>query len=140
MPPRLLIVLLLLTSWSGQIDDWQVQSLVGLREYPVLAAAAGIQGTIHLNRHLLDSGSVSSCSSVSGPALLSEQAKQNAEQWRFKRAHTSSSYTVNLVYHYELKPATNHKASQPVFSFQAPNEVYLRAESPCIDHGPCSSR
>ncbi len=103
----------------------------------MLAAAAKIQGTVYLTCYLLDSGSVSSCSPVNGPALLSKHARQNAERWRFKRAHSSKSHVVNLVYHYELKPATDHKASQPVFSFQAPNEIYLRAESACIDHGPC---
>lgn len=99
----LCVVLVLAGSGFAQ-EDWQVQHLVAIAKYPMLARMVLIQGAVELRCSILEDGSVSDCRVNSGHPLLALAAIENVKLWTFRRTSESrqSPKDVALIYTFEL--------------------------------------
>ncbi len=136
----LLSVSLLSGHCLGQSTEWVVDKVIGISEYPVLAAAARIQGKVAVTCYLNADGSVNKCRAMSGPKILTQQATNNAEMWRFQsKTKTPERRTINLKYFYELVGNGTRRKPKVQFVFKMPNEVHIISEIPCANHMPCQA-
>jgi len=137
----LVLAFLLLTQMHdvfGFSEVAEVTHLVGITEYPVLAAAAKIQGHVTVTCELRVDGTVSGCRAASGPEILSRQASANALLWQFRAlSGKARPASIDIEYVYTLVGTGTRGFRKVDFSFEVPNHVYISAELPCADHGPC---
>jgi hypothetical protein len=66
-------------------EQWQPLHVVAPAQYPLLAAYAGVQGTVEVRCSLADNGAVLKAEAIAGPPLLRKAAEENAKQWQFRR-------------------------------------------------------
>ena len=122
----LLSMALLVTESVSRPVTCEEERLVGITEYPVLAAAAQVEGTVLVHCDTNTDGSVKICRAVSGPSLLAEPAAGNAEKWRFRPAAQST----NLIYSYRLVGHGTRKKLKVQFVFRCPTGCTLLQNYP----------
>jgi TonB family protein len=99
----LLAVLIMACPGFAQ-EDWQVQRLVAMAKYPILARMAFIQGAVELRCSISPGGRAADCKVNSGHPLLCRAAIENIRLWTFRRTTESAEppKDVTVVYTFEL--------------------------------------
>jgi len=88
-----------LSPGAGQVIEHSVQP-----DYPLLAKEMKVQGSVVLQALIGKDGNIQDLHVVSGPAILSEAARQAVKQWRFRpylqngqAVETEARVTVNFT-------------------------------------------
>lgn len=98
-----------------------------MSEYPALARAARIQGTVDVKCTLDSTGNVITAEALSGPRELREAARQNALEWKFQRAsNDTKENSFTLTYRFLLEGKPQYPKSDS-FVFDLPNRVQMVA-------------
>ena len=97
------VTLVLALAAAMQAQDWVPTYGAIITSYLQLARMAQITGDVVIHCTLNGDGTVADAEVVSGPALLKEQARRNALEWKFRRTPSGEGSSVNVTYQYRLE-------------------------------------
>ena len=127
MRPFYIAVIVTLASWSAPAEEsaCRVHFLRSL-DYPAVAAAARLEGSVELEVRVSADGSVAGATVKAGNAILGEAAKTNALSWQFERAPDaggSAPRRCTLFYAFRITGNCEKATCPTAFSFEFPNRV-----------------
>jgi TonB-like protein len=107
-----------------------------LPQYPVLAKAARVSGTVQIKVTVKD-GEVTETEAISGHPLLVSPAIKNIKTWKFAKT-VNATFTTN--FQYLLEEAKSPEAPNSRIELELPTSVKITArprpvECPCEDCG-----
>ena len=115
------------------IDIPRAIRVVGM-DYPPLALAARVEGTVRVRCHLDQQGNVVSAERLEPPASrmdpLGEGARTNALRWKFTSSNDQrrgDSIELSYVFAIETKSGPPFRSN---FIYDAPQSVYVTGEIP----------
>ena len=137
MNARAVAVLLLLpTAVQGESTAPKVVS-VAIPEYPSVARAARVVGTVVVRVEVTGSGTVASAMAEGGPSLLREQSVLAAKRWKFVAG--GEAIMTHLTFAYSLAPFEECEADT-WSTYTSPLSVAVRAPTQVTttvsSHGP----
>lgn len=103
---------------NGTFCVTHVESL----DYPRVARAAHVDGTVVIRLLVGADGHVKAATKVSGPDVLAQAAKANALKWVFK---TDRQRNLDVRYEFRLGPAATSEAVTAKVSFDFPSHVLI---------------
>lgn len=99
--------------------------------YPALAVTGRIAGSVIVDVHVSEQGSVANATVAEGAALLRQAALDAARQWRFQAQ--PGGHDLKLIFSFRLMPKKTPEAETGAI-FRLPYTVEVRKTSP----GPVS--
>jgi TonB family protein len=118
------VVVFLLSALACGGEETSVKRLVAL-DYPPIAAQARIQGEVVVRCTVNDDGDVQGTVVMSGHAVLSKVARENAAKWAFSPATASrgESRGFTLIYRFRLEGVCFAPNCTSSFYFEYPNRA-----------------
>lgn len=123
------------------------QKVVGITEYPSLAALGRLEGTVDLRCEVDEHGNVVAVTPIESDGskrssrILEIAAELNASKWRFSEspgANPTRRTFFQLTYTFTLKPGTRGVVPPTEFVFEYPNKVIVTSQWRCSEHLPCT--
>ncbi len=130
------LILFGLAAISVLAQDWTPSKIVAITDYPRVPKLARIQGTVEVKCTLDSNGSVTAAEAISGPRQLQEPARQNALQWRFRRASKEGQYNSVILQYDFLLDGKRQDDSKTAFVFELPNRIQVVAPVEYIRGAP----
>lgn len=133
----ILACLILFLGWSRPASDIRRNPAVDsisvshpeVPEYPRIALAAQLQGTVDVVVEIDSEGEVTA-SHASGSSPLRDEAEVNARSWRFDHLPAGATFPITHTIRYEFKLEGKRAGVCPRVTFDLPDSVQIVAHPP----------
>jgi TonB family protein len=139
----ILVTSLMLAACQRPAEVPSPKRIVAL-EYPRLALAAGIRGSVRVQVTIDGNGNVQDVMPIEGEGvanhpLLYPGVRENVLKWKFDESRSNNPQTSRiLTYTFKIEGATREERKKQEFVFEQPDGVLITSEGSCPDHLPCN--
>lgn len=123
----IVVALLSAHAWAA---DWKPVRVVGL-VYPEAAVIQGLEGTVKIDLHIANDGSVDwvvirEQDPMTEETTLASAAVRNAREWKFRRINSANAGQYTLTYRFQIRRGEGARGPSE-FRFVMPDQVFVTA-------------